>query len=71
MKHISLTVIGAGSNPGAEPTSVHLWRNGYLLRGWLTVRKVAEVKRRVLGTAKLSPRSVSMRLVPQRGSRGT
>lgn len=32
----------------AEPTAENLARSGYLLRGWLTVRKIAEVKRRVL-----------------------
>ena len=31
-----------------EPTAENLARSGYLLRGWLTVRKVAEIKRRVL-----------------------
>jgi hypothetical protein len=33
---------------GAEPTEENLRRGGYLLRSWLTVRKIAEVKRRVI-----------------------
>jgi lysophospholipase L1-like esterase len=33
---------------GAEPTEANLRECGYLLRGWLSVRKVAEVKERVL-----------------------
>jgi hypothetical protein len=48
MKRIHLTAAEAGGSPGAEPTLENLRRSGYLLRGWLTVRKVAEVKRRVL-----------------------
>lgn len=32
----------------SEPTEENLRTSGYLLRGWLTVRKIAEVKKRVL-----------------------
>ena len=32
----------------AEPTEENLRNSGYLLRGWLSVRKIAEVKARVL-----------------------
>lgn len=35
-------------NAASEPTDDHLRRSGYLLRGWLSVRKIAEVKQRVL-----------------------
>ena len=36
-------------NSSAEPTEVNLSINGYLLRGWLSVKKVGEVKQAVLG----------------------
>ena len=53
MKRIHLTANEAGGNPAAEPTVANLHKSGYQLRGWLTVRKIAEVKRRVLdGVAK-------------------
>jgi hypothetical protein len=39
----------AGAGPGSEPTEANLARSGYLLRGVLSVRKIAEVKARVLG----------------------
>jgi hypothetical protein len=48
MKRIHLTAGEAGGSPGAEPTPENLRKSGYQLRGWLTVRKVAEIKRRVL-----------------------
>jgi GDSL-like Lipase/Acylhydrolase family len=48
MNRIHLTAGDGGGNPGAEPTAENLRRSGYLLRGWLTVQKVAEIKRRVL-----------------------
>jgi len=40
---------GQGSaTPASEPTEENLKSSGYLLRGWLSVRKIAEVKARVL-----------------------
>ena len=36
-------------NSSAEPTEENLARSGYLLRGWLSVKKIGEVKRTVLG----------------------
>src|SRR5262249_20194865 len=42
MKRIHLTASEAGGSPAAEPTAENLQRSGYLLRGWLTVRKIAE-----------------------------
>ncbi|MFM8270798.1 MAG: SMP-30/gluconolactonase/LRE family protein [Gemmata sp.] len=45
---IHLTAGQAGVSPGAEPTPENLARSGYLLRCWLTVRKVAEIKARVI-----------------------
>jgi hypothetical protein len=48
MKRIHLTASEAGGSPAAEPTPENLHKSGYQLRGWLTVRKIAEVKRRVL-----------------------
>ena len=35
-------------NASAEPTEANLARSGYLLRGWLSVKKIGEVKRAVL-----------------------
>lgn len=37
-----------GEGADGEPTEENLGRSGYLLRGWLSVRKIAEVKERVL-----------------------
>ncbi len=45
---IHLTAGKAGVNAASEPTEENLRRSGYLLRGWLTVRKIAEVKQRVI-----------------------
>ena len=38
----------AGVSPESEPSARNLRESGYLLRGWLSVRKIAEVKKRVL-----------------------
>lgn len=48
MDRIHLTAAQTGGNPSAEPIEANLRKSGYLLRGWLTVRKIAEIKRRVL-----------------------
>jgi hypothetical protein len=48
MNRIHLTAGQDGVGPASEPTEENLKRCGYLLRGWLTVRKIAEVKRRVI-----------------------
>jgi hypothetical protein len=37
-----------GATPASEPTAENLRNSGYLLRGWLSVRKIGEVKRTVL-----------------------
>jgi hypothetical protein len=37
-------------NPASEPTAENLRSSGYLLRGWLSVKKIAEVKREVFDT---------------------
>ena len=37
-----------GASPGSEPTEENLKNSGYLLRGVLSVRKIAEVKAKVL-----------------------
>ena len=52
MDRIHLTASQTGGNPSAEPTPENLRKSGYQLRGWLTVQKIAEVKRRVLDDAK-------------------
>jgi hypothetical protein len=36
-----------GVTPTSPPTPENLRESGYLLRGWLSVRKLAEVKQRV------------------------
>ena len=45
---IHLTAGRGGVGPSSEPTAENLRQSGYLLRGWLTVRKIAEVKQRVI-----------------------
>ncbi len=42
------TASQGGASAGSEPTEENLRNSGYLLRGWLSVRKIAEVKRWVL-----------------------
>jgi hypothetical protein len=42
------TVDQGGANPGSEPTEANLKNSGLLLRGWLSVRKIGEVKERVI-----------------------
>ena len=37
-----------GVSSAAEPTAENLRASGYLLRGWLSVKKIAEVKREVI-----------------------
>jgi gluconolactonase len=48
MDRIHLTAEQTGGKIGSEPTAENLRKSGYQLRGWLTVRKIAEIKRRVL-----------------------
>ncbi|HEY7311964.1 MAG TPA: GDSL-type esterase/lipase family protein [Gemmataceae bacterium] len=42
------TAEGSGTKTTSAPTAENLRNSGYLLRGWLSVRKIAEVKRTVL-----------------------
>ena len=48
MTRMHLTASRSGVGPSSEPTADNLRESGFLLRGWVTVRKIAEVKRRVL-----------------------
>ncbi|HYT92234.1 MAG TPA: hypothetical protein VEL76_26200 [Gemmataceae bacterium] len=48
MDRVHLTASQTGGNPAAAPTAENLRKSGYQLRGWLTVQKIAEIKRRVL-----------------------
>lgn len=41
------TADGGGATPSSAPSAANLRESGYLLRGWLSVRKIAEVKRTV------------------------
>lgn len=43
---------GKGANSGSEPTPENLSNSGYLLRGYLTVRKIDEIKQRVIDEPK-------------------
>lgn len=52
MDRIHLTASNGGGNSGAEPTAENLGKSGYLLRCWLTVQKVAEIKRLAIDEAK-------------------
>lgn len=40
------------TTPTSEPTAENLSRSGYLLRGWLTVQKLTEIRRSVFYTVK-------------------
>ncbi|HEX8199147.1 MAG TPA: SGNH/GDSL hydrolase family protein, partial [Isosphaeraceae bacterium] len=42
------TAEGGSATPTSAPTAANLRDSGYLLRGWLSVRKIAEVQSRVL-----------------------
>jgi hypothetical protein len=42
------TATQGGATASSEPTEQNLRNSGYLLRGWLSVQKIAEVKGRVL-----------------------
>jgi lysophospholipase L1-like esterase len=42
------TAAQGSATPTSEPTAENLRDSGYLLRGWLSVRKIAEVKRKVI-----------------------
>lgn len=46
--NIHLTAGEAGGNPAGEPTPESLSKSGYHLRGYLTVKKIGEVKRTVI-----------------------
>ena len=48
MDRIHLTATNGGGNPSAEPTAENLGKSGYLLRSYLTVKKIAEIKARVI-----------------------
>ena len=44
---VHLTAAQGGATPTSAPTAENLRNSGYLLRGWLSVKKIAEVKRTV------------------------
>lgn len=44
------------TKPSSEPTEENLSSSGYLLRGWLSVQKIAEVKQKVIGTEAKAPK---------------
>lgn len=48
LNRIHLTAAETGGNPAAEPTAENLRKSGYQLRSWLTVRKISEIRHRVL-----------------------
>jgi lysophospholipase L1-like esterase len=49
------TATQGGATPTSAPTAENLRNSGYLLRGWLSVKKVAEVKRSVFDGESGSP----------------
>ncbi len=49
------TASAGGATPSSAPTPENLRNSGYLLRGWLSVRKIGEVKRAVLDGVALPP----------------
>lgn len=53
---VHLSANPGGVTAASEPTEANLSQCGYLLRGWLTVQKLAEVKREVLD----APRSAKV-----------
>jgi lysophospholipase L1-like esterase len=46
------TASRAGAEPTSEPTPENLKNSGYLLRGWLSLKKIEEIKRQVFDPAK-------------------
>lgn len=48
------TIARAGVEPISEPTAANLRESGYLLRGWLSVKKLAELRRTVFGGVTLA-----------------
>ncbi len=49
------TASAGGAKPSSAPTAENLRNSGYLLRGWLSVKKIAEVKRAVIDGKPLAP----------------
>ena len=41
----------ADNSAAQEPTEANLKVNGYLLKGWLSVKKIEEVKKKVIDPA--------------------
>jgi hypothetical protein len=56
-----------GARPTSEPTAENLRDSGYLLRGWLSVRKIGEVKRTVLDPV-FPPSPVAVRALQGRAA---
>ena len=51
------TATQGGASPASAPTAENLRNSGYLLRGWLSVKKIAEVRRAVFDTAAAGART--------------
>ncbi len=49
------TVDHGGATPHSAPTAENLRNSGYLLRGWLSVQKIAEVKKTVFDALEAKP----------------
>ncbi len=52
---VHLSANANGTTVTDEPTADNLKNSGYLLRGWLSVQKIAEVKRRVIDAIDAKP----------------
>jgi len=48
LNDVHLSARFGGTSPPSPPTVANLRNSGYLLRGWLSVKKIAEVKRSVI-----------------------
>jgi lysophospholipase L1-like esterase len=55
------TASNGGASPISAPTAENLRQSGYLLRGWLSVRAIAEVKRSVIDQIKTAKTEVPSR----------
>ncbi len=54
------TVERNGVSPTSEPTAANLKESGYLLRGWLSVKKIAEVKHAVFDNKPIQTKSPAL-----------
>ncbi len=61
------TAAQGGADQASEPTAENLKNSGYLLRGWLSVKKIEEVKAEVFDAATPPAKSSSATPAPENG----